>query len=260
MKHFLFLIIALTVSIPAFAQTYTVERVIDGDTLKLTSGETIQLIGINAPDVGSEGAEEATDYLKNRFGGYRIPTSGGKKNVYLKGLEGEEVYLEFDVQKKDKYDLLLAYVFILYPVASYPPNDFIYDPLEQMMKDKDGGGKYKVFVNATQPIEPPTSVGGWIGRPEGAIRKRNNNWIEAPDFSRGSFTVVNAGYATPRTIQPNVKYAELFNELYQEARVDKKGIWKGEGKGFLYERINNAPEGLHELKEKVISLIYGPLI
>ena len=32
------------------SQTYTVERVIDGDTLKLTNGETVRLIGIDAPE------------------------------------------------------------------------------------------------------------------------------------------------------------------------------------------------------------------
>ena len=31
-------------------QTYTVERVIDGDTLKLTNSEEVQLIGIKVPE------------------------------------------------------------------------------------------------------------------------------------------------------------------------------------------------------------------
>jgi len=36
----------LSFSIPSNNQTFTVERVIDGDTLKLTNGEELQLIGI----------------------------------------------------------------------------------------------------------------------------------------------------------------------------------------------------------------------
>jgi len=32
------------------AQAYTVERVIDGDTLKLTNGEEVQLIDIKVPE------------------------------------------------------------------------------------------------------------------------------------------------------------------------------------------------------------------
>jgi len=31
------------------------------------------------------------------------------------------------------------------------------------------------------------------------------------------------------TIPPNVKYAELFEELYQEAREQGRGLWKGQG-------------------------------
>jgi len=44
MKRFITLIICLILSSPAYA--YTVERVIDGDNLKLTNGEEVQLIGI----------------------------------------------------------------------------------------------------------------------------------------------------------------------------------------------------------------------
>ena len=52
MKRFITLIIFLILSLPSFgyAQTYTVERVIDGDTLKLTNGEEVQLIGIKVPE------------------------------------------------------------------------------------------------------------------------------------------------------------------------------------------------------------------
>jgi len=73
--------------------TYTVERVIDGDTLKLTNGEEVRLIGIKAPKDEKMG-QEATRYLKN----------------WLK--EGIEVRLEFDVQREDKYGRLLAYVYV----------------------------------------------------------------------------------------------------------------------------------------------------
>ncbi|CAG0909302.1 unnamed protein product, partial [Cyprideis torosa] len=46
-----------------------VEAVIDGDTLKLTSGEFVRLIGIDAPEIGHNGkasqphAQEAKKYL-----------------------------------------------------------------------------------------------------------------------------------------------------------------------------------------------------
>lgn len=39
-------------------------------------------------------------------------------------------------------------------------------------------------------------------------------------------TVVKSGYASPLTIPPNMKYAKLFKELYQNAREHKRGLWQ----------------------------------
>jgi len=38
--------------------------------------------------------------------------------------------------------------------------------------------------------------------------------------------IVKQGYASLMTFPPNVKYADLFVKLYQEARVNKRGLWK----------------------------------
>jgi len=38
--------------------------------------------------------------------------------------------------------------------------------------------------------------------------------------------IVKQGYASLMTIPPNVKYADLFLKLYQEARENKRGLWK----------------------------------
>lgn len=38
--------------------------------------------------------------------------------------------------------------------------------------------------------------------------------------------IVQEGYASLMTIPPNVKYADLFLKLYQEARNNKRGLWK----------------------------------
>jgi micrococcal nuclease len=40
--------------------------------------------------------------------------------------------------------------------------------------------------------------------------------------------IIEEGYASLMTIPPNVKYADLFLKLYQEARKDKRGLWKEE--------------------------------
>jgi micrococcal nuclease len=38
--------------------------------------------------------------------------------------------------------------------------------------------------------------------------------------------IVEKGYASLMTIQPNVKYADTFLRLYQEARENRLGLWK----------------------------------
>jgi len=38
--------------------------------------------------------------------------------------------------------------------------------------------------------------------------------------------IVKQGYASLMSIPPNVKYADLFLQLYQEARLNKRGLWQ----------------------------------
>ncbi len=38
--------------------------------------------------------------------------------------------------------------------------------------------------------------------------------------------IIKQGYASIMTIPPNVKYADLFLKLYQEARNNQRGLWK----------------------------------
>lgn len=38
--------------------------------------------------------------------------------------------------------------------------------------------------------------------------------------------IVKQGYAYVMTIAPNVKYADLFRRLYQEAKESKRGLWR----------------------------------
>ena len=85
------------------------------------------------------------------------------------------IRFEFDVQERDKYGRLLAYVFQKVAPWDGIPFDFYFD------------SKERVFLNAT---------------------------------------IIKAGYATPMTIPPNVKHADLFKELYEEAREQKRGLWR----------------------------------
>jgi len=74
-------------------------RVVDGDTLVLQSGNSVRLLGINAPEIAHHGrpAEQggllAKQYLQQRLAEHRV-------------------YLEYDVEKVDHYGRRLAYVFL----------------------------------------------------------------------------------------------------------------------------------------------------
>jgi micrococcal nuclease len=80
----------------------TVTKVTDGDTIHLSyegSDERVRLIGVNTPEVDWYGGEaqcygaEAGLYARRRLSGVRIR-------------------LVFDVQRRDRYGRLLAYVYL----------------------------------------------------------------------------------------------------------------------------------------------------
>lgn len=93
------LILMLLISF-SYAQTYIVERVIDGDTLKLTNGERVRLIGVDTPE--TKHPRKPVQYF------------GKEASLFTKGMvEGKEVRLEYDWQRRDRYKRILAYVYLL---------------------------------------------------------------------------------------------------------------------------------------------------
>lgn len=150
-------------SIP-FGKTYDytnilVKRVIDGDTIQLENGERLRLIGIDTPEM-HESDKLYRDSQRTRQDIRTIKELGRRAYQFTKNLvEAKRVSLEFDVEKRDKYGRLLAYVYL-----------------------KDG-----TFLNAK---------------------------------------IVEEGYASLMTVPPNVKYADLFLKLYQQARQNRRGLWR----------------------------------
>jgi len=106
---------------------YIVSRVVDGDTIELSNKETVRYIGIDTPEIREK---------KNSEWVYKPrPYAEEAKAFNQKLVEGKPVRLEFDVQKKDKYNRLLAYVYVgekmvniemvkegLAMMYTYPPN------------------------------------------------------------------------------------------------------------------------------------------
>jgi endonuclease YncB( thermonuclease family) len=64
---------------------------VDGDTLRLGNGETVRLVGIDAPEAGECGSERATDNLSRL-------------------VLGQQVRLRGPDQARDRYGRLLKYV------------------------------------------------------------------------------------------------------------------------------------------------------
>lgn len=83
---------------PKTWQIVTVRHVIDGDTIELTDGRRVRLLGIDAPEAGYYGkaaepySEESTAWLRHR-------------------IEGREVQLRTDHPEKDRYDRTLAWIY-----------------------------------------------------------------------------------------------------------------------------------------------------
>ena len=77
-----------------------VERVIDGDTLLLSSGEQVQLMGVKT---------SVTRGFRRSVGTYMKEVS-----LFVQQLaEGKEIRLEFDWENRDIYGRLLAYVYLM---------------------------------------------------------------------------------------------------------------------------------------------------
>ena len=93
LKIILTVFLALLLASPAKAgNLHTVRKVIDGDTLRLVSGEKVRLIGVNAPEREESLGPMGIKCLKDILG-------------------GQKVRLEVGVEPRDKYGRLQAHLY-----------------------------------------------------------------------------------------------------------------------------------------------------
>jgi micrococcal nuclease len=110
-----FLILTILISL-SHAETFTVKRVIDGDTLEINykgKEESVRLIGIDAPE--SRPNKKARNDAQRSGEDLKTITAMGKEATeYVRSLvkQGDTLKMEFDVQKRDKYGRLLGYVYL----------------------------------------------------------------------------------------------------------------------------------------------------
>jgi micrococcal nuclease len=89
-----------------------VSKAIDGDTIELSTGEHVRLIGIDTPE-SRYNNKLARDSKRSRKDILSILKMGKEASDFTKRLvEGKKVRLEFDVERHDKYKRVLAYVYL----------------------------------------------------------------------------------------------------------------------------------------------------
>jgi len=113
MKKLITTLSILLITTASYAKTYTIDRVIDCNTIKLTGGERIRLIAVDCPE--SRPNYKAKQDSKKTGRDLEAILKIGKEAIdFMVELakKGAQVELEFDDQKRHKSGALLAYVYV----------------------------------------------------------------------------------------------------------------------------------------------------
>ena len=164
--------------------TAEVVQVVDGDTIevRLPDGrlERVRLIGIDAPELGEPGSEEATARLAEL-------------------VEGEQIRMEADVSDRDRFDRLLRYVMVgdvfvnealvregLAAAVRYPPDTGRAETLEAA-EAIARAGQSGLWGVVAEPVttDPPTTPLGAIVISEvrfdaagNDLENANDEWVQ----------------------------------------------------------------------------------
>lgn len=139
--------------------TTTVLRVVDGDTFVVNYNgveEYVRLIGVDTPESVHPDSEKNTE-------------AGILASDYTKArLEGKQVELEFDVQQRDMYGRLLAYVYVdgvmynktlledgVANLATYPPNVKYVDDFTAIVTARNAAQAPAQPLNPITPDQTP---------------------------------------------------------------------------------------------------------
>jgi len=175
---------------PAYApdRTVRVDYVIDGDTVILADGEKVRFLGIDAPEIRKSHG--------GRMEGVDEPWGRDAANFVGTLIEGKEVGLIFDAERKGKYGRTLAYI--------------IWDgKLLQELLLKEGYARYVDYGN-------PLRYGEVLRRAESEARSRRRGlWEEGegsfrpPDYlyaGRGGKSVYDGDAPELGTVPADLRY------------------------------------------------------
>ena len=120
MKQYLFAALTVAVCFPfvlhAIGKKAEVVSVLDGDTIKVMyegRKQSVRLIGIDAPESRKNGKALRDSARSSRDIG-TILAQGRRARDYVRGLvtKGDEVAIELDAERRDRYGRLLGYVYL----------------------------------------------------------------------------------------------------------------------------------------------------
>ncbi|MFC1712366.1 thermonuclease family protein [Candidatus Poribacteria bacterium] len=181
---------------------HTVNRVIDGDTIELQTGERVRYIGMDTPE---------TVYPLRP-----VEPCGPEASQFNKELvQGKKVRLEFDVQRLDNRDRTLAYVYLQdgtfvnaelvrqgYAVVStYPPNIKYVELFLELEWEAKQAKRGCIWANA--PDDQTGVIIDWVladapdREPDGEIIRLRNNSDQVVDISDWRLTDEEGDYYIP---------------------------------------------------------------
>lgn len=177
-----------TVLIDAYRQLYSVKHVYDGDTIILENDQRVRLLGINTPEIASRHRDEEP--------------GGVAAKIWLQDrIKSQKVYLEHDQEKQDKYQRLLAHVFL--SDGTHLNLELIKKGLAFMSIIPPNLRYVETFSRAQKQAEAQ-KLGIW-GEPVYQVRPLNQIQSNSRGWQR--FTGI------PRSIQPRRSFTYLiFND------------------------------------------------
>jgi len=93
------------------ADVRVVKHVADGDTLVLENNEKVRLIGVDTPELGDKD-RNARNAGRNGISRRTVNEFAVKAKTFAENaIEGQQVRLDYDWQRSDKYGRTLAYVY-----------------------------------------------------------------------------------------------------------------------------------------------------
>ncbi len=97
---------------PIGTQWLTIAEVLDGDTIKLSNGETVRLLGVDAPESSVNRKMKLDIYeMGIQISEQEMLRLGQAATRFAKNLaEGKRCWLEYDRAETDLYDRALAYI------------------------------------------------------------------------------------------------------------------------------------------------------